>query len=232
MDTTSIANSGLMWAVAGIILVAVIIQTIMFMRRGWVEAKDRGVPGETIKRVVRASAIFSIAPTLAIPVVMYALVPILGIPMPWLRVSVIGNAAFETVAATLGVTALGESFAPGLTPQAWAAAMWVMTVGCTSAAVITVLILRPICTVVNNVSSHSMILINLLGLFCIAGVVSAICIQFCTTTAPVMIISASAFAVSFGLACLVKKKPQLKKVNDYNLCIGMLTGLAVAAFVA
>ena len=65
----------------------------------------------------RSSAIFSIIPSLPIIVSYLLLVPALGRYFPWLRLSVVGSAVYETMVANMAAEAFGlESITAGEIP--------------------------------------------------------------------------------------------------------------------
>ena len=76
---------------------------IVAFRRG----KELNMTTTEMKEAARSSAIFSIIPSLPIIVSYLLLVPALGRYFPWLRLSVVGSAAYETMVANMAAEALG-----------------------------------------------------------------------------------------------------------------------------
>lgn len=228
MEQFTILNSGLMWIMCAIVIAAVAIQTIIFMRKGWKQAKELGIPDDVIKGTVKNSAIFSIVPTIPTIIALIVLLPLLGTPFPWLRLSVIGSGSFETLAATMGISGAGGTFGESLTNQATVSALWVMTVGGTACTIVTLIILRPICTVFDKFQGKNYAFIGVVGICSIAGVIGCLFIQYGTASSNTFIVSMSAFVMAAGLKLLVAKKPKLKKLSEYNLSISLITGMAVA----
>lgn len=126
-----IANSSVMAILAGIAILLTMIQSFLFFRAGKKRAKELGFTKEDITKVVKASAIFSIVPSIPIIISYMVLLPALGKFFPWLRLSVIGSATYETMVANMAVTAYGfESIASAdLTPEIYGAILWVVTLG-------------------------------------------------------------------------------------------------------
>ena len=92
-------NSPIIFVVVGIIIAAVLAQSVFFLVRALKRAKQLGIAGSTVKKTVSSSAIFTIAPAVAILVGVVVLSKSLGVALPWLRLSVVGSLSYELVAA-------------------------------------------------------------------------------------------------------------------------------------
>ncbi len=143
-DYLSIANSNLLFFICLIPIVIVIIQSIMFLRLSRKEAKNLNIPDETIKKVIANSAIFSIVPSLPILITLAILMPVLGKFIPWLRLSVIGSAMYESMAADITIKSfgLGGLGAAELTPTVFVGIIWVMTLAILVSPVLNVVLLK------------------------------------------------------------------------------------------
>ena len=143
-DYLSIANSNLLFFICLIPIVIVIIQSIMFLRLSRKEAKNLNIPDETIKKVIANSAIFSIVPSLPILITLAILMPVLGKFIPWLRLSVIGSAMYESMAADMTIKSfgLGGLGAAELTPTVFVGIIWVMTLAILVSPVLNVVLLK------------------------------------------------------------------------------------------
>lgn len=82
-----------------------------------------------IGKTIRTAAIFTIAPAVAIVISIITLSKKLGLPLPWLRLSVVGSMSYETVAASNALQAMGQSLGSslGLTAQQYVNVLLVMT---------------------------------------------------------------------------------------------------------
>ena len=83
MDFNS--NSVFLFVVAGLIISFVLAQSIFFLFKAWKRAKEIGMEKEVLKRVVKSSAFFTIAPAVAIILGVITLSKFLGLSLPWLR---------------------------------------------------------------------------------------------------------------------------------------------------
>ena len=98
MKTFSV-NSGFLYAVTAVVIVYVLAQSAFFLVRAAKRAKQIGIKGSVVRKTIFSSALFTIAPAVAILVGIVALSDRLGVPLPWLRLSVIGSLSYEMIAS-------------------------------------------------------------------------------------------------------------------------------------
>ncbi len=123
-------NSGIMYALAALVVVFVTAQSLFFLVKAWKRGKELGIEAAKMKQTVISSALFSVAPAISILATVLALASALGYVLPWIRLSVIGNLAYETVAAEAALEALGTSMANSdLNTIEFSTVAWAMTVG-------------------------------------------------------------------------------------------------------
>lgn len=96
--------------VAGVILVVAII-CVVFMYRAYKAGLVIGMDASKMKQTITSSATFAILPSIGILLGVIALAGSLGLPLPWLRLSVIGALHYETQVAEAAAEAVGL---PGL----------------------------------------------------------------------------------------------------------------------
>ena len=93
-------------------------------------SKAIGMDQAKIRKTIRSAAIFTIAPAIAIVISVITLSNKLGLPLPWLRLSVVGSMSYETVAANNALSAFQQTLgspAP-LTAQQYVNVLLVMTI--------------------------------------------------------------------------------------------------------
>ena len=83
-------NHPVLFLLAGIIVLAVLAQSVYFLLKAWRHGKEIGMPMDKLKRIALSTAIFTVAPALAIVISVISLSKKLGIPLPWMRLSVVG----------------------------------------------------------------------------------------------------------------------------------------------
>ena len=124
-------NHPVLFLLAGIIVLIVLAQSLFFMRKAWRRGKEIGMPMDKLRRVVIGTAIFTVAPALAIVISVISLSKKLGIPLPWMRLSVVGAITYETPAAANALSAMGLEWADilELTATQYVTVAAVMTMG-------------------------------------------------------------------------------------------------------
>ena len=100
-------NHPVLFLLAGILVAAVLGQSVFFLVKAIRRSKAIGMDQTKIKKTIRTAAIFTIAPAVAIVISVIALSKSLGLPLPWLRLSVVGSLSYETIAAENAVSAMG-----------------------------------------------------------------------------------------------------------------------------
>ena len=113
-------NSGSIYLICGSIILFIAVVCVIFMVRAWRAGKALGMDITRMKRAVTASATFSVLPSVGILLGVLALSGSLGVPWPWLRLSVIGALHYETQVADAAAEQLGVALGSGqMTVQAF-----------------------------------------------------------------------------------------------------------------
>ena len=100
------------------------------MCRAYKRGRELGMSKEKLRKAIVSTAVFTIAPAVSILIGIVTLSKFLGIPLPWIRMSVIGALTYELPAATSTANALGISLSESITdPKTYGAIAWVMTLG-------------------------------------------------------------------------------------------------------
>ena len=125
-----IANSLGFWIIAFIMISLVIFQALLFMNKAFQVGRKIGMSEIQLKSALRAGIITSFGPSFAVLIGMVALITLIGAPMAWMRLSVIGAVMFETMATNAGAQALGVKLAsPEYGLVGFANSLWVMSLG-------------------------------------------------------------------------------------------------------
>ena len=123
-------NHPVLFVLAGLLVAVVLGQSVYFLVKAWKRSKELGMDQTKIKKTVKTAAIFTIAPAVAIVISVMTLSQTLGLPLPWLRLSVVGSMSYETIAASNALEAMGQSLGSGaaLTAQQYVNVLLVMTI--------------------------------------------------------------------------------------------------------
>jgi hypothetical protein len=104
-------NHPILFVLVGIIIAAVLGQSVFFLLKSVRHAKKIGMNMEKIKKTIITAAIFTIAPAVAIVITVISLSQSLGIALPWLRLSVVGSLSYEAIAAANAASGMGMTLA-------------------------------------------------------------------------------------------------------------------------
>ena len=138
-------NSGFMYLLGVLVGLFVIAQSVYFLVKAVRRSRELGIAGNVVKHTIASSAVFAILPSVSILLGLITLANTLGLPLPWIRLSVLGAVTYELPAATVALNALGESIsAPVSGPLAFNTVAWVMTLGCITPLIIIPLFLKKI----------------------------------------------------------------------------------------
>ena len=123
-------NHPLLFLMAGILVAVVLAQSVYFLVKAMRRSKELGMDQTKIKKTIKTAAIFTIAPAVAIVISVMTLSKKLGLPLPWLRLSVVGSMSYETIAANNALSAMGQSLGSEvpLTAQQYVNILLVMTI--------------------------------------------------------------------------------------------------------
>ncbi len=128
--STFYPNTGFLFLLAAVVVAFVIAQSIFFLIRSWRRARAIGMEQALLRRIAISSATFTVAPAISILLGVITLSKFLGLPLPWLRLSVVGALTYELPAASTAAAAMGASISERVTdPKLFATIVWVMTLG-------------------------------------------------------------------------------------------------------
>lgn len=123
-------NHPLLYIIAGILVAVVLAQSVFFLIKALRRSKELGMDQVKIRKTMKTAAIFTIAPAVAIVISVITLSKKLGLPLPWLRLSVVGSMSYETIAANNALSSMGQSLGSNspLTAQQYVNVLLVMTI--------------------------------------------------------------------------------------------------------
>ena len=138
-------NSAFMYGVTVLVVLFVLAQSAFFLMRAYRRALELGISREKLHRTIVSTAVFTIAPAISFLLGVVTLSKFLGIPLPWIRMSVVGALTYELPAATSTANALGISLSEMITdPKVYTAIAWVMTLGIMPSIILPPLLMKKI----------------------------------------------------------------------------------------
>lgn len=223
------ANHPIVYILAGIVILVVMVQSVVFLRISLRRGKEIGLSREKMMHTIKSSAVFSIVPSLPIVISLIAIAPILGTPFSWLRLSVIGSNSYELIAAKQGASSMGlESINdPGFNAEVFSNSMWIMTLGIIWGLLACIFILKKYQKSMQNVqqkdSTWAEIMINALFF----GMISVFLGR------PVATGGIGLYVLLTGAALMMvltygAKQLKIKWLEDFALSFSMIGGMAMA----
>lgn len=228
------SNGGFMYLIVALVIAFVVVQSAVFLVKAWKRGRELGIDLSTLKKTVISSAVFTVAPAVAILLGIIALSKALGLPLPWLRLSVIGSLTYETTAAATAASALGTTLSDKITdPEIFAAITWVMTVGIVPGLILVPLFGQKIEGSLSKLKSKDQkwgdifmtsLFLGMISAF--LGVIFADISAGLTGWIPVFVMLAA--AIVMALCGAIKFIFKAKWIEDYALPISMLSGMALS----
>ncbi len=230
-------NSTFLYVVAVIVILFVLAQSVFFLIRAYRRGKVIGISSAKLKKTVVSTAVFTIAPAISILIGVVTLSKFLGIPLPWIRLSVIGALTYELPAATSTANALGVSLSQMVSdPKVYSAIAWVMTLGIMPSIILPPILMKKIqggvIKLKNKDSKWGDIFMTSLFLGMISaflGMVFADVRSGLEGWIPVFVLLVS--AAIMGICGLLIKKGKLAWLETYALAISMVGAMIFAAVI-
>lgn len=221
-----------MYALGAIIGLFVIAQSVFFLVKALSRAREMSMARSIIKNTVISSSLFAILPSVSILLGLITLSYALGLPLPWIRLSVLGAVTYELPAATAAVNALGSTISePVSGKEAFTAVAWVMTLGCISPLIIIPLFLKRIQKGVLSIQKKDNRWGELFISALFMGMVSAFLgMGISGGVLPVLTLLSSSLIMA--LCGILIKKAGVKWLEDLAIPLSMLGAMALAAVYA
>ena len=123
-------NHPLLFVLAGVIVAVVLGQSVYFLVKAMRRSRAIGMDQTKIRKTIKTAAVFTVAPAVSIVISVIALSKTLGLPLPWLRLSVVGSLSYEAIAAGNALSAMGLELGKveALTAQQFVNISLVMTI--------------------------------------------------------------------------------------------------------
>lgn len=109
MDYLQISNLPIFWVLAAVTVIISAVQALLYVRQANKATKECNLDPALPKKAFKIGLVSAIGPACGVFIVMVGLMAAIGGPMAWLRLSIIGAAATELTAATLGAQACGTT---------------------------------------------------------------------------------------------------------------------------
>lgn len=237
-------NHPALFILAGIIIAAVLGQSVYFLFKALKRSRELGMDQAKIRKTIRTAAIFTIAPAVSIVISVITLSKSLGVALPWLRLSVVGSLSYEAIAASNALSAMGLELGKvgNLTAQQFVNISLVMTISIMVGIWLVPAISRKLLGGMSRLEATdkkwSGIFQNAMFIGMISAFLGYVFCDFSRLWNPVEgfsptsgLIPVAVMAVSavIMVVCgLLMKKPKFAWLGDYALPISLVLGMASA----
>ena len=232
-------NAPVLYVIAGAVVLLILVQSVVFLKRALKRAGELGIESGKVRKVIRTAAVFTIAPALSIVIGVITLSKDLGIPLPWLRLSVVGSLSYETIAAANAESAMGMQMGSGaaLTASQYVTVLFVMTLSIIAGIVLAAIIGKKLQTGMINMENRDKKWSETFTNAMFIGMISAFTgYVFCNVSGvtkgdtsgliPVLVFFISMLVTV--LCAAIMKATKIRWIKDYALPISMLCGMAAA----
>ena len=227
-------NSPFLYVLAVIVVVFVLAQSTFFLIRAWRQARSMGMEKAKLFRAASSSAVFTIAPAIAILLGVITLSSALGLPIPWLRMNVIGSITYELPAAEMAATATGATLGARITEaRIFSTIVWVMTLGIIPGLILVPLLIKRIQSGVTSVGKKDKKWGEIFMTALFLGMVSAFLGMIFSRIGeglsgwiPVFVMLCS--AVIMAVLGILYKKAKINWLENYALPLSMLAAMALS----
>lgn len=241
MGTGDFKISTFMYLLGAFVVVFVICQSAFFITKAWRQGKKIGISSKDMRNTVSSSILFTVAPAIAIVATVLTLANSLGIVLPWIRLSIIGNISYEVTAAESALNALGV--AGGISQEVtdktqFAAIMWVTSIGSCFPLILMPLILKKIQKKIGTVAKANAKLADLMAAAAFIGLISAFIARSIIGAGKEDIIGDGAGIVSvatllFSIITMLilerlAEKFKLKWLEPFTMPLSMILAMGVA----
>ena len=239
-------SSAPMYLICGGIIGFVAVLCVVFMIRAYRAGKAIGMDTAKMKRVIVSSATFSVLPSVGILLGVIALSGSLGIPWPWLRLSVIGALHYETQVAQAAAEQVGMEKLSGenMTASGFATIALLMSVCIMWGMILSIIFNKKYTSRLNKGGEKSTavgfgdmamtaMFIGLVSAYIgsyIGAFVSAKGLfSFGGDLTPLIVVAVS--GVTMALFMWLARKPKFAFVDNFSIAVSMLLGMAAAVIV-
>ncbi|HJC47106.1 MAG TPA: DUF5058 family protein [Candidatus Lachnoclostridium pullistercoris] len=232
MSHLDIANSSAMAILCGITILIVLLQPVLFIFAAVKRSKELNMSKEELKEAATSSAVFSIIPSLPIIISYLILVPSLGRYFPWLRLSVVGSASYETMAANMAAEAFGlESISvPNIPVDVFVSIVFVVTVGILGGNIFNVFFLKTYDKKVESLKNKNAKLVPVITTAMFLGLYGTMTAPHITNFTDIPAVTAIAGA---GIAALIfdRLARKVKRLKEFAFPLSMIVGMLASCVV-
>ena len=239
MDLLTQLNSLPMFLIVGVVAAFIAALCVVFLVRSWRAGVAMGMDKAKLRRAVTSSATFTLLPSISILLGVIALSGSLGIPLPWIRLSVIGALHYEGNVADIAARAAGTSGGLGseeLTAPVFLTIALVMTAGILAGGFLWIFCLKAYMKKVRSAAQKEksgkkgfgdyMFTAMFVGL--VSAYIGSYLGEWTSTGNYMPLFVAAVSAAAMGLFEYLARKRGMTWLDNFSMAGSMLVGMAAA----
>ncbi|MDD2496418.1 MAG: DUF5058 family protein [Tissierellia bacterium] len=225
-----IANDPILWMTALPVISVVGIQAYIFSKYAFQATKATSLTKEQCFKAIKTGAVSSIGPALSVFVVMLGMMAVIGAPITWMRLSMIGAAPTELTASTIGAKAMEIEFGSAqYDATAFASSVWTMALNGCGWLLFCGLFTHKMSNLQDKIAGGNA---DMMGKICGAAVLGTSSYLVISNSKSGMDKFIAALVAAVVMIFLTKLSNKMPKLKEYNLGISMVAGMFVAVLVS
>lgn len=230
-DYMSIANGPVLWIVTVIAVGIVLFQTLIFLKKSFTAGREMGLSDKTLKTAFTTAAISSIGPSVVIVIGMLSLLIVVGGPTAMMRLSYVGNVAYELLAVEFAADAYGVSAtSANVPPEVFCVALWGMAIGCVGWPLVSGLFTDKMDRLTAKIAGSTEGMVPVISTAAMLGAYgyldSSYVVSLDKNTVALLVGAIIMVAVT-----LLYRKYKKRWLNEWGLTFAMIGGVAIAVIV-
>lgn len=226
----AIANDPILWLTATPVVILVGIQAYIFSKYAFKASKATTLTKEQCMKAIKTGAVSAVGPSLSVFVVMLGMMAVVGAPVTWMRLSIIGAAPTELTASTIGAQAMGIEFgSEQYDVTAFASSVWTMALNGCGWLLFCGLFTHKMDKLQDKVAGGNA---DMMGNICGAAVLGTASYLVINNSKAGMDKFVAALVAAGVMIFLTKVSDNMPKLKEYNLGISMVVGMFVAVLIA
>lgn len=237
MNYSEIVNSPVFWVACLPPVAIVMIECILFLKKSLKQADDLGISKNLVKQSITSSCITAIGPCLVVIATVLSLISYVGVPLAWMRNSIIGNAQEELLAANFAADGMGmnlnDALANGtLSLEFFSTAAFVMAAGMVGYVVSSAIFSDKVPVLGEKFSGGNAALLPFLTMGAVVGGMSNIVVGQALPFSINSVGVAIGAAIMAVMQILAKKNPGTVWIKEWSMTISMFGGMIIAYLVS
>jgi hypothetical protein len=182
-----------------------------------------------MNKVIGIAVSHSLVPAVAVLIGFFTLAPLLGIPLSWWRLSIIGNTAYEIMAADLAVRVAGAPGVSGATVKEFVLIIYIMAIGIMGSLVLASVLSKRILQGALQTNTRDRRWSALSGNTYVTTIVIVFAVPLLLSSLTALCTFVTGVAATGGLN-LIARRYKCEWLSDFSFALGMLAAMSSSVF--